>query len=229
MAEEQQTSDKSRWQKRQLILALVTTALLAILVGTLAWLNYSRTLQTMTRVYMPVLTLQGGKGQSTAEINMGNIDVTNGTEKVCVFSVVSTEDTNFILQLAHTTNIPFTYSIHPATWSNDQPTTGSYVQEGSGYYSYTDSNTLSGGYLNQDTNTQIANQDRHSTTYGEYNSVQKNAEPLYWRSTSTSITAKEQKYYVLKLKWDNNLENNKETDMVYLTVKDMGPESQSAG
>lgn len=42
-----------RWQKRQLVLALVLATVVAVIMGTLAWLNYERGLITMARMQMP--------------------------------------------------------------------------------------------------------------------------------------------------------------------------------
>ena len=51
---------------------------------------------------------------------------------------------------------------------------------------------------------------------------QKNAEALYWQSdTLTVIDNKDPfcDYFIIRVKWNKNVQNNKETDMVYLTVQ----------
>ena len=51
---------------------------------------------------------------------------------------------------------------------------------------------------------------------------QKNAEALYWQSdTLTVIDNKDPfcDYFIIRVKWNENVQNNKETDMVYLTVQ----------
>ena len=105
------------WQKTQLILALVVTALLAALLLSLAWLNYSRSLVTATNLNMPTLWLRGGRGQDTVSIELSNINVEDSsvTKKRCIFSVVSTQDNPYIIQLAYTTNIGLTYRVYPTT------------------------------------------------------------------------------------------------------------------
>lgn len=50
----------------------------------------------------------------------------------------------------------------------------------------------------------------------------KNAEALYWQSdTLTVIDNKDPfcDYFIIRVKWNKNVQNNKETDMVYLTVQ----------
>lgn len=209
------------WQKRQLILALVLTAVLAVVLGTLAWLSYNRGLQTVTQVHMPQLTLLGGADSIPIDLGEIFIDKENGFRDY-MFSVKSrTDNTKYYLQLAHTTNIPLTYTIYPAERKDTQPN-GNYVQEGDVYFSYSD--PLPGAYLNLNLNadTKLANGDKHEETYGTYSNVQKNAEPLYWRSSLDNplqINQSERKYFVLKVSWEEGVANNKETDMIYLTAR----------
>lgn len=206
------SGEQKRQQKHQLILALVMTALLAVVVGTLAWLNYDRSLQTITKVDMPALWLRGGYSEDTASIELGNIDVENAIrEKDYVFSVVSTTTDPYILQLAHTTNIPFIYTIYPATISEVAGSNS--VQYGAYFYNY--STALESGGILPNT---------HEKTYGDYSSVQRQAEPVYWQSEIQQVDLNQRdgknfiRYYILRISWDENQKNNKETDMVYLTV-----------
>ena len=84
---------------------------------------------------------------------------------------------------------------------------------------------LSGGYLNLDVDQKHATNAYHDTTYGTYNYVQQAAEPLYWKSNvqeklpDTQQDATEEfyvNYYILNISWDKTVQNNKETDMIYL-------------
>ena len=135
---------ESNWQKRQLILALVTTALLAVVLGTLAWLHYSRNLQTITEIHVPSLWLD-----NISTVDLGEIDVENAENglyrKRYVFAVVSNEKSPFLLQLAHTTNIPFTYTIYNAVKSQDVPS-GDYEAAGGVYF--TVGSEVEGHYVN---------------------------------------------------------------------------------
>ena len=84
---------------------------------------------------------------------------------------------------------------------------------------------LPGGYLNIDANNRYATDAYHKETYGNYTKsyVQKSAEPLYWKTTNQETLPEKQddttyyvNYYILRILWDENVQNNKETDMIYL-------------
>lgn len=191
-------------QKSQLIFALALVLVVAV-SGTLAWLTYVRKLQTATLVDVPEIYIEGPEDAVSQLIPLGDIDVTNGTSREYVFRIVTNQGNQYRIQFAHTTNVPFTYAIYPASTSG----TGNSV-EVAGHTYYYDSE-LDGKYLNKS--------DTHDVTYSpSTNRVQTDAEPLYWQSGY--ITQPDQySYYVLKVSWDSGLKSNKETDMVYLTVK----------
>lgn len=221
MDQKDEKRNDETWQKRQLVLALIATALLALMVGTLAWLNYVRALQTATVVDMPSLIIRGPLGSDSEPIRLGDIDVTAGTSYECVFSVHASKATAYKLQLAHTTNIPFTYEIfHAEDPVETEPSSGSYAKENQYYYSY--STPLGGSYINLDSvnnHSYLADNSLHSKSYGSYEFVQINAEPLYWQSVSVPVEGEGLDYYVLVVSWEEGLTNNKETDIVYLTVE----------
>lgn len=90
--------------------------------------------------------------------------------------------------------------------------------------------------------TEIAAHQSHALSYGDDNGqhpvdaskVQSNAEPLYWLASENGLNVMKPQnvqtnnttqstyfcdYYVIKIHWDENtVRNDKETDMVYLTV-----------
>lgn len=215
------------WQKTQLILALVVTALLAVLLFSLAWLNYSRSLVTATNLNMPTLWLRGGRGQDTVSIELSNIDVENSdvTNKRCVFSVVSTQDNPYIIQLAYTTNIGLTYRVYPTTAESGEEVMGK---------------ALDGRQLDKvKTGPKTYGKDIN----GEDINVQVNANPVYWQSVQQEYNGSDYtekagrtyiRYYVLEVDWTkpnggSNLMNMKETDMIYLTVGNVAPSEGVTG
>ena len=207
------------------LLALTLTAA----VTAFAWFTNERKLDTITRINSPVaLTIGAGAKEDSSNIDMGGIDISDASgKKSFVFCVYSDESVGkYKIQLAHTTNIAFTYTIYAANEGETAlPDSVVYVDRSDVSHYYTKSGALSGGYLNMDENTGIANGTYHEKTYGAYGSqfVQKNAEPLYWQSSPAITPAAAGNmftdYYILEVSWDSDkVTNNKETDMVYLTA-----------
>lgn len=228
-------------KKVMLILSAVLIVVLAISLPIYAWFSNRKGLVTMTKVQSPIaLNIGAGNKESCAYIDMSGIDVEdkeNTTKSknfvFCVYSTV-TQD-NYNIQLAHTTNIPFTYKIYKA--SESATLLESYdviyydhTEEKNTHYYTTNKNTdeIQGHYLNKSDTSMIANDTQHQITYGEYdkNYVQDNAEPLYWQNNdSIEPSGKDSNtgfvdYYILEVSWEgqNTMRNNKETDMVYITA-----------
>lgn len=216
MEPEKNREKGSRWQKRQLVLALGMAALVAVVMGTLAWLNYQRGLFTVTRMQMPILYLKDETGVDTSQISLGSLDINSDQGTRCVFGVYATARTEYMLQLSHTTNLPLSYKIYRASQSALDGFTGQV-----GKFYYRESDLVSGDNLS------VA--DTHKITFGDsYPSekVQYNAEPVYWQaSKAREISRKELQYYVLEVNWDTDalteeVKRNlyKETEMIYVTV-----------
>ena len=132
----------------------------------------------------------------------------------CVYSQGANE--KYYLQLAHTTNIGFQYTIYKASVQSDGEI--SYLGN-----KYSQDKELAGKYLNVDSDSKYATNQYHETTYGNYDKVQQSAEPLYWRSYEqetlpgeANANAPYVNYYILHISWDDTVQNNKETDMIYL-------------
>lgn len=193
------------WQKRQLALALAGTALLALIASTLAWLNFNRTLQTITRMQMPILWLREGNGKTNAtEIELGNLDFSKTGSKEIPFAVYATAKTKYILQLAHTTNLPLSYSLYRKNENNLTLVGFSPKTVGNDY------------------------------SYGNYGNVQAQAYPVYQQTDQpTEIGRNVVHYFVLKVEWNDTNVSAKETDMVYLTVatalEEIAPTTQTTG
>lgn len=126
------------------------------------------------------------------------------------------------LQLAHTTNIGFSYEIDKASIETDAVNgsifyLGDYYKKGS---------KLAGNYLNKETESNYATNAYHEKTYEKYGNVQISAEPLYWKTASQEKLPDERQkpdkngnyvnYYILHITWDETVQNNKETDMIYI-------------
>lgn len=225
-AEEQQEHRKQKkdWKqerrKRRAIWAVASAALVLLAVPVLAWLYMQRSMETITEIKKPeILSIKAGDMQDIEKLELGTIDVSGDQKsKDVVFCVYSAEQgKRYYLQLAHTTNIGFTYSISKASPNagGDITYLGKQYQQGE---------SLSGRYLNLADDRKHATKDYHKTTYGAYDKVQQAAEPLYWISDAQE-TLQETKdtsgefyvnYYILHISWNATVQNNKETDMIYL-------------
>ena len=217
--------DTTKWsrRKKRAIAAVVVAALALVVLPVFAWLYMQRSMETLTKVNMPYALLIGaGDAKPIQQLQLSNIDVSASKSKDVVFCVYSERPSkSYDLQLAHTTNIGFTYEIYTATLADSNASSENVVS----YLGkqYKKGNLLVGSYLNKDGNSDNATNTYHGITYGEYSSVQKSAEPLYWKTTNQE-TLPEKKddttyyvnYYILHIFWDENVQNNKETDMIYL-------------
>lgn len=217
--------DTTKWsrRKKRAIAAVVVAALALVVLPVFAWLYMQRSMETITKVNMPYALLIGaGDAKPIQQLQLSNIDVSASKSKDVVFCVYSERPSkSYDLQLAHTTNIGFTYEIYTATLADSNASSENVVS----YLGkqYIKENPLIGSYLNKDENSDHATNTYHNITYGEYKNVQKSAEPLYWKTTSQETLPKEKddttyyvNYYILRILWDENVQNNKETDMIYL-------------
>ena len=194
---------------RYLALALVLAALIVAAVGTLAWLRYYRSLQTMTLVQVTDLALEG-PAENTLAIDLGDIDAKGGP-RYYVFGVNAHLLDSCQIQLAHTTNIDLSYAIYYAEKvTNPVDAEGPYA--GNTYFKKT-GGPISGNYVSNGTS-----QTDHST-YDKSDLVQTNAIPKYWVSSEeVHVTSGSISYFLLEVTPGSDVENNKETDMIYLTV-----------
>ena len=234
---QQPNNGPDRAALRQIRLALIAAvvALVALVaIPTYAWLSNQKTLKTVTEVNVPnELRLGAGHLQAVAELDLSNIDVSGSAQHFDLVFCVHSNGTAFrdyILQLAHTTNIGFTYTIYPAKKDDSGPYMLTYL--GNTYSFDPTGAPLSGSYLNQDgQDITIADPTDpcHDKTYaalsgtGVYGEVHQNAEPLYWKSRTVQPESSNQiDYYVLHISWDSTVQNDKETDLVYLMAESVG-------
>lgn len=223
--EEQQDCIKEKktgsWSSRKKCsaVAVIAAALALLAVPVLAWLYLQRSMETMAKINMPyAVRIGAGDTQPIQQLELSNIDVSaKEKSKDVVFCVYSSEEgKEYYLHLAHTTNIGFQYEIYKA--SKDEEGEISYLGK-----KYKKGEFLKGAYLNQNTNTGYATEKYHEATYGNYHKVQTAAEPLYWKSTGKEKLPAEKadkeyyvNYYILHITWGDTVQNNKETDMIYL-------------
>jgi hypothetical protein len=237
--------DFAKNKKVQLAAAVTATVLLIIAGSTLAWFTYKDGLKTAAKIKEPTeIQVRAGNAEDIDRLDLGNINIDDAEEdgavktdestyvRRYVFCVCSeldeyTTQSDYIIQLAHTTNIDFTYEIFAAT-----DVTNGGGNEGGVTVDYTD---LSGGTHTYEKGepielTEVANASNYADTYGEYENVQQNAKPLYYQSEKiTTHTNKTSKYndtdwnfvdfYILEVSWDETEAKkwlDKESDMVYL-------------
>ena len=180
-------------------LTLAVTVVLTAIAGTRAWLYYHRELGTMTKIQFSELNLEG-KDDITVPVDLGEINMTANGEKRMPFRIVADSGTRYILQIGHTTNLPLDYKIQRLDgWD------GSKIEE------------ITGSNLNLTQGSKVATDAFHLQTYNADDSVQKNAEPVYWQSSPCTSGGID--YYVLIVSWTADVTViDKETEMIYLTA-----------
>lgn len=223
-------------KKKIVVLILLCIAILILIVATLAWFRNLQQLNTVSLVQIPSkLTLSGANRSELQKISLELTpdDTINGDGEVTlrrVFCVESTSD--FRLEVVRTTNIErMDIKIYPVKATNSDQDSGTVKgNDGLNIYYYTpEEKSLDGLYLNKEQDQYHANRQGtlHDENYISGDKVQKNAEPLYWRTESQEhddanyskedTTDKEIKmyyrYYVMELSWNTS---DQETDMVYL-------------
>ena len=204
--------------KRQAVISVIIAVLVLLTIPVLAWFSRQRSMETMTKINLPyALRIGAGNTQPIQQLELSNIDVSKKKYEDVVFCVYSQgANEEYYLQLAHTTNIGFHYKIYKASVQQD----GAISYLGN---QYSQGEKLAGNYLNVDAARKYATAQYHETTYGNYDKVQQSAEPLYWRSDKqetlpekANANALYVNYYILHISWDDTVQNNKETDMIYL-------------
>jgi hypothetical protein len=228
--------------KIEIAVACVVTIALVILLATRAWFYFSRDMQTATKIHTPYkLLIAAGHKEDVINFDLGTIDAEKSTSENYVFAVYGKALEGYTLQLAHTTNIPFTYTIYSAEEKKDKPDEyqAAYTSSDNAMtYYYVSTGVLDGKYINRSTESNIADGTKHALTYSDYDNVQKNAEPLYWQGNlaaptldtdgryiyANNATENDEEgnfihYYILNVTWTKGtVKNDKETDIVYLTA-----------
>ena len=215
-------------KKLQLVIAVSLSAVLLVALPVYAWFTHNRSIALTTKINAPTqLYITAGNKESVANLEMADIDVENGNYKDFVFGIGGADVQKYQIQLAHTTNIPFEYEIYrakdvPEADKNNETVVYVSDEENKTFYYNIDGSKISGHYLNQQGSEILADSTLHEKSYDTYSNVQKNAEALYWQSDGLSVNDADNPfcdYFIIRVKWNENVQNNKETDMVYLTVQ----------
>lgn len=243
-------------QKVEFVLASLFTLALMVGIPVFAWFSSVNKMETMTKVKEPEnLDIRAGHYHSIINFELSDINIEeigkNGTAEYRVFSVSAGDyKIPYILQLAHTTNIPFKYSIYHAT---EAATAGENTVTYKPLYKDPDDPTTDGityyYKIGEEVPLEPLNADSASKTYygreiakkgdAYYNRTYDNGDnaeiyavPKYLQSGMITPSDKGEDthdYFVLKIEWDseaaatnftkwNKAENNKETDMIYITA-----------
>lgn len=233
-------------RKSKIIYIVLLLCLLGVAAGlTYAWFRQSYSLSTVAKIKASIrLDLAAGNGEDASRFQIGTVDttgdsVTSKDYKDYVIAVKKDKPANYILQIGHTTNIPFTYTLYKAGSGTENDNNVVYVGEKETFY-YKKGTVVSGKYLNKKSEDIIlANGDYHKQTYESYSNIQENAEPLYWQSTDALGGGTDSvDYYILTVSWkkrgseqtksdDDKYKyiddiEDKETDIVYISVSAKG-------
>ena len=211
-------------RKKRSVISVILAFSALLVLPVFAWLYMHRSMETITKVNMPnALLIGAGDAKPIQQLELSNIDVSGAQKyKDVVFCVYSTKPG---LGLSSSAGTYYEYWIFVCKlskgiyrkrrqWMEVFFYLGDYYKKGS---------KLAGNYLNKETESNYATNAYHKKTYEEYSHVQKSAEPLYWKTTSQETLPEKQddttyyvNYYILRILWDENVQNNKETDMIYL-------------
>ncbi len=194
------------------------------------------------------LDIGSGNNHDIAYLDLGSIDAdTPGRTIERVFCVYGEPVDIYSLQLAYTTNIAFYYDIYRADYDPDSGNVVfTYTDENGDHterFRYNESEqVIAAKPLDKMDADERAAHQSHTLSYGDdkglnpvgSEKVQSNAEPLYWLAGENGLKVMKPQniqnhevtnsayfcdYYVIKIHWDEEtVINDKETDMVYLTV-----------
>lgn len=228
-------------QKREFIAATTLTIALLSALPIYAWFSNHRILETITKIKEPgEIIIRAGKSDATAEdadpivnFEMKEIDLEkileDGKAAQYVFSVKPGDyNVKYDLLLAHTTNIPFTYSIYSASAVDTDNMSEEEISELTVYqpgdavdatYYKKNGDALTLNPLNYDSGTygrSIAkkNDDYYNNTYDEGDNPEIYAVPVYLK---TEVPQKHPEnatdsydYYILEISWDSSADTSNE-------------------
>ena len=154
-------------KKVQVIMASLLTVFLLIAIPTFAWFSFSSRVETLTKIKAPTtLDIKAGHTYSVEYVDLSDIDVTdvdgegNG-HKDYIFAVKADDSSAYDIQLAHTTNIPFTYTLYRASELGDSTTLNAVPSGNVATFDYYDESTKQTihyyyGYASKDASTETS-------------------------------------------------------------------------
>ena len=187
-------------KKIQLIISILLTMMVVIAFPVLAWFTSERKVATVAKVNTPAkLTIRSGASEDIIQFKIAGINVGDGAEpgyKDYVFCVEGEDVSNYRIQIAHTTNINFTYTLYKAYTNNSGEGGVEYIDESGNtkYYickeefsSSDTSSKLYGHYINLKDGTftgnrKLADDGYVRQSYESGDVIQQYAEPLYWQT-----------------------------------------------
>lgn len=237
-------------KKIQIIIASTLSVLVIAAIPVLAWFSNVRQVSTVAKINSPAkLAIKAGKAEDIIQFKLSGIDVgdgeTAGSEDF-VFCVEGEDISTYNLQLAHTTNIDFTYTLYKAHTNSEGTVvytdSDGNIQKYSKAFEFTSDY---GDYINKQVDEysgrKIGNDNYTEKSYENSEAIQKFAEPLYWQTKSAidayatdgSISYNEYNsiynvedskkflnFYVLNVSWEAKaVTNDKETDILYITAQ----------
>lgn len=243
--------DQTKHSKRRLIISAAATAVvLALVIGlSYAWFFNQSNIATLISIAPPSpIAIKGPHGQSLTSLDLTYTDADKDeqSKKVTIRRVISIENggREHKIEIVHTTNLKgLTFQLYKASEVQNANASDGTISEGGYTYTY-NTTPIKGSYINAESESgdyksaveNSAENSKHSKNYGEYTSVQKHAEPIYWITDSaldadknnivqatdssgdnTETTQKHRTYYVLEISWT---ETTKETDIFYVLAKD---------
>ncbi|MBQ7715642.1 MAG: hypothetical protein IJT70_07220 [Clostridia bacterium] len=169
----------------------------------------------------------------------------NKKYKDFVFCVRGIADA-YKLQLAYTTNNQFEFELFHATKATGAVPEGAVAvvdyethpdRIAQQYYAAPGVRAITGHFLNRQTETEAngkilayTNDTYEQRTYGTYGDtagrVNEYAYPIYWQADDAIHTTPDQNgefcdYYILRVIWENTRRNDKETDIIYITARNI--------
>ena len=247
---EKKTEYKKGALARAFTLLIISFVLMAASLGTYAWFTYRKRAAGIAEISDPTaIFIKAGSGEDIRYLNLGGIDVETADDyKDFVFCVKGNHVSRYKIQLAYTTNNQFDYEIYKATEvsssgavpSDPESVVVYDLHDGSDsvryYYAASGAAPIAGNFLNLDTGasekTALTGDEYHDRTYtptgadSVYLHRHIYAIPLYWQSRNAVSPVMDENmdfcdYYILRVKWDGSSKNDKETDIVYISAKNV--------